>query len=112
MPIYTDIPFVQANDGVLDVMLVPPTSIVGWSIGFQVTRRFGGSSGIIQKYMASGFLGVSGITPINAGIGQFRVTINTNDTSGLSYGAYAAQALRLDSGFRTTLTEGFLVLTP
>lgn len=112
MPIYTDMPFVQANDGVLDVMLVPPTSIVGWSIQFQVTKRFGSSSGVVQKFMASGYQGVSGISPINSTIGQFRITLNASDTSGLQYGAYAAQVFRVDSGFRTTLTEGFMILSP
>ena len=71
------------------------------------------NSGVFIKSCASGHGdGVSGITVTNSGAGQFQVAIRSVNTSGLDLGNYAYTFIRTDSGFRTTLAEGYVILTP
>lgn len=112
MPIYVDMPCVQLQDRTISVGLEPPTGVSGWTLQFLATRRFGGTSGLITKSAASGFNNVSGINVTNGPLGQFDVEIDSADTSGLAYGAYATKIQRLDSGSVTPLTEGFLLILP
>ena len=112
MPIIANYPLVRGQDGTLTISLTPATSISGWTIQATFLQRFGGSSGLIQKSMASGHDGVSGISLLDGAAGSFRVTINAGDTSGLEYGNYSYNVSRLDSGFATVLSEGFLLLKP
>lgn len=78
-----------------------------------VQHRFGGISGIIVKSVASGFAaGQSGFTYLNSGQGQFQVNFNSVDTSGMDYGNFAFAIERLDSGSRTVISEGYLMLSP
>jgi anti-sigma factor RsiW len=111
MPIQCDFNFSRYEDGVLSISMRPPVSIGAWNLLFSLSKRFGGEP-TINKYAASGFSNVSGIAVVNSGQGTFSVTINSVDTSGLEYGNYAFQAIRTDSGSRTVLSEGYLVLTP
>ena len=69
----------------LTVTLTPPTNIGGWSIRWMAQRYFGGLSGLVTKYTASGFDGQSGITITNSGQGVFNVQINSADSSGMPY---------------------------
>ena len=112
MPIYANIPFSQYADGLINVDLKPNAAIGGLDMRFTVWRHFGGSSGLIQKSMASGYYGVSGMNIVNSGEGQFQIQLNSIDTSGLPYGNYAAAVENWSSGFRTTVSEGFLTLYP
>ena len=112
MPVYTEVTVTRYDDGVLTIGLAPPTAIGGWDISFEVEKRFGGTSGLIVKSIASGYNGQSGITITNSGAGIFTVSITSPNVSGLDYGAYAYQACRLDSGFITTLAEGYINLIP
>lgn len=111
--VFTELSLIAYSDGVLTIGLQPPTAIGGWSIDFKMTKRFRGESGLIQKYCASGYgNGASGITVTNSGQGIFAVRVNEGNTSGLDPGTYAIQAKRTDSGFATSLTQGWLVLLP
>ena len=113
MPVIQDIgPVCRATDATVTVAIDPPVLISGFALQFQVMHRFGGISGLINKYAASGFNNVSGINVTNAANGQFTVSIGATDTSGLDYGNFAYRALRTTSGSQTVLSEGFLVLVP
>ena len=112
MPVIGDFSIIKLEDGILYVELAPPVAIGGMALSCQVTRRFGGTSGLIQKSVSSGFNGASGISVINSGQGMLSVAIRSQDTSGLDYGNYAFSILRTDSGSRTVLTEGFFVVEP
>lgn len=113
MPVQADYSFVRMDDGTITVGLQEPTNIAGWGIQFQVSKRFDGGSGLIVKSMASGFVnGQSGITMVNAAQGIFNINLNGVDTSGLQPGNYASKCERINSGFHTTLTVGYLILLP
>lgn len=113
MAVKVDVSIARNEDAVLAITMAPPVNIAGWNIRFRAQHRFGGLSGFITKSAASGFGGgQSGITIANSGTGAFNVRLNSPDTSGQEYGAYAYTAERMDSGFRTVLTEGYLILSP
>lgn len=105
-------PYSQFSDGTLTIPLQPPTAIGGWNVRMTCMKRFGGVSGFFVKSMASGFYGVSGMNIVNSGNGTMNATINSADTSGMAYGTYAVVIERMDSGFRTPLSNGFLINTP
>lgn len=111
MPVIVDFPFIKQTDGNLDISLTPSVPIGGWGLEWIMEKRFGGVSGIVEKFAASGFYG-SGITLINSGTGVFRIRLDAVDTSGIDYGAYAFTARRTNSGFETTLAEGYVVIQP
>ena len=112
MPIQTDIPWTKFEEGNLNVEVVPAVNISGWNIRLTTSKRFGGSSGLIVKSCASGYNDVSGINVTNGVGGKFSVRLYTSNTSGLDYGCFATVIERLDSGSRSTITEGFLILLP
>lgn len=112
MPIISDFGLGQQEDGTLSIGLTPPTVISGWSLRFFVTKRFGGVSGLIQAYAASGFNNVSGINVVNGQQGIFQVSIPSVATSGMDAGNLSYTIARLDSGSRTILSEGYILLTP
>lgn len=112
MPVIVNITISRYEDAVLTIGLEPPTPVGGHTIQFQTLRAFGGVSGLINKYVASGLNNQSGINITNSGQGIFNVRINELDTSGWNYGNYAYQVKRLDSGFATVYTEGFINLVP
>lgn len=113
MPAYSDFCITKKNDSTLTIPLSPPVPIGGWEVEFQLNQNFPlppKSSGLIVKSMASGFYGVSGMNIVNSGQGSFRVSIPSVDTSGLCAGNYAYAIRRTNSGFYTTLTEGYASL--
>ncbi len=112
MPVLVDFSLSRPESATLTVSMTPAVPIGGWSIQFQALKRFGGISGLITKSVSSGFNGLSGITVTNSGQGVFNISLYSSDTSGLSYGNYAYSNMRLDSGFITVLTEGYLQLIP
>ena len=112
MPVQADFSMSKLEDGVLQINMTPAVPIGGWSILFQVVKRFGGTSGLIVKSAASGFNGTSGITVTNSGNGVFNVNIWSADTSGLQFGNYVYNATRTNSGFNTVLSEGVFLLSP
>ena len=113
MPIISDFSLSKMEDAILNVSIAPATAIGGWHIQFQVQQRHGGISGLITASCASGFGGgVSGITVTNSGEGRFRVAVNSPQTSGWNYQNFAYNITRLDSGSRTIITEGNLLLMP
>lgn len=114
MPVLTDFDLNRYEDGLLVVNVNPAVPIGGWSIQFLAERRFGGSSGgLIVKSAASGYGGgASGITILSSGGGQFRVQIDSADTSGRDPGDYAFSINRLDSGSRTLISQGYMRLMP
>jgi len=113
MPVIADFgEFAQYEDGLINVSLAPPTNISGWSLQFQVGKRFGWTSGLITRSCASGFNNVSGINVVNGAQGQFKISLQSVDTSGMNFGAYAGYCQRLDSGFHTNLVEGYLIVVP
>lgn len=107
-----DFSMAPREDGTLAVSMTPPVGISGWSLQFLLQKNFGGISGLIVKSAASGFNNVSGINILDGVQGQFNVKINSVDTSGFSSQNYAYTIARLDSGFVTTLVEGYLLLQP
>lgn len=109
MPIQQDFGLVLREDGVIQTVMEPSTNIAGWNLQTLVTKRPGHLSGLIVKSAASGYGGgQSGITITNSGQGIFTTAINSVDSSGFDPGAYAYRTERLDSGFRSVLTEGYL----
>lgn len=113
MAIQFDLPLARWEDGILTVALDPPTPIAGWDLRFKVQKRFGIASGLIEKVSSSGFVGgQSGITVVNSGAGVINIAINKPDTSGLAFGNYACSVQRVNSGFQTALSQGFLILYP
>ncbi len=112
MPTQSDFSLTPLEDGVFIINMAPGTPIGGWAMRFQAQKRFGGISGFMQKYTASGYNGQSGINITNSGQGQFNVQLNSVDTSGLNFGVYTYCCERLDVGSRTVLSEGFITLLP
>lgn len=114
MAIQFDMPLAKFEDGILTVSLSPPTAIGGWDIRFHSQKRFGTiTSGAVIKSCSSGFgAGQSGITVVNSGQGIMNIRINEANTSGWEFGNYAATVQRFSSGFRTVLSQGFLILYP
>ena len=114
MPVYQNFSMAKFENAVLAVTITPPTAVGSWNLSFVVMKRFNGEESLIVKSSTSGFgAGQSGITILNSGNGQIAVKINTPDTSGLcpNY-AYAFALTRVNSGFNTVLTEGYLKLLP
>ena len=109
--IVSDIAYTRMEDGVLTIGLAPPTAVGGWAAQFTVLKRFGGVSGLINKFTSSGYSNVSGIQVTSSGNGIFGVTINSYDTSGLDPGAYVYQFSRTTSGSYDVLSEGYFLLT-
>lgn len=107
---YTDFSWIKYDDGVLTIALTPPAPIGGWDLRFSLTKRFGGESLLVTKSCASGYNNVSGINIVNSGQGIFNVALSSVDTSGLQPGLYASRCERMNSGARTTLSEGYMVL--
>ncbi len=113
MAILTDFSLIRFEDGIISFSLTNPTNITGWSVEFQVKKRFDSCSGRITKSAdATFFNGQSGITFTNAAQGRFNVTINSVDTSGFDFGNYAYSIERQNAGNRTVLTTGFFLLYP
>ena len=75
-------------------------------------NRFGGISGFAIASVASGYNGQSGINITNSGQGVLNITIPSLATSGIDFKNYAFAIERLDSGFRTVLSEGYVLLLP
>jgi hypothetical protein len=107
-----DFRYIQYKAGTLTVGVTPPVPIGDWDIRFQVTKRFGGASGLIQKYYSSGYNGASGITIVDSGAGIFNIGLKSVDTSGLMWGNYAYTAERRNSGVEGTISLGTLILLP
>ena len=113
MAIFDNFALIRGEDAILSVSLNPPTPITDWNLLFRVNRRFGSCSGLIFKSAdLPTFNNVSGINVTNGPGGMFQVTINSVDTSGLSFGNYAFQTVRQDTGSQTVLNTGFLTLLP
>ena len=113
MTIATNYSFARGDDVTLQVSMVPPTSIAGWSIQFLVQKHFGGLSGLITKTGASGYGGgQSGVTVTNSGQGVFNIAIAAQNTSGFEFSPLSYAITRLDSGSTNVLTEGFVNILP
>ena len=112
MPVIVDFSLGKMEDGTLIVSMSPPTSIGGADIRFQVSKRFGSTSGLILKSVSSGYNNVSGINVTSSGDGRMSITINSPDTSGMDYGNYAYSLERFTSGSRSIITEGYLMVLP
>ncbi len=123
MPVEVEISLVRQEDVVATLSMVPPVPISSWSIELNVSKRLGGET-LFKKCYSSGYDTVSGIHILDSGVGPARpgylvswagilsFRINSVDTSGWTFGNYAFQVVRLDSGSRTVATEGYLLVTP
>ena len=123
----TDFNFSVGEQFTAQINLRPNTSISGWTLVNWTTKRYGGWSGLIQKYWGgSGFVasgsplgcsgpfvnGQSGINvtdPIN---GVIAVSFGQPDTSGWSPGNYYNYTERVDSGYQTFLNQSTITLKP
>ncbi len=109
--IQVDVPLVKYSDGLLEIALEPSAPIGGQAFVFTVTKRFGGLSGLVIKSLASGYAnGESGITVTNSGLGVVSIALNTSDFSGKDPGVYACDYSRVDSGYHTPVTRGYIML--
>ena len=111
MSVIQDFSLARYDDGALIIGMIPPTPVGGWNIQFSLMKHLGGS-GFVNKIVTSGFNNLSGISVTNSGQGVFNISLQSQDTSGLPYGNYPYAVERMDSGFRTTLTEGYVILLP
>lgn len=116
MPSFSNYAFSRTEDGIISVSISPPTPIGGWNIEFNAYDHFDGNSGRIKKSCDSGFCtNQSGITITNSGNGQFNIflyKLGVTDASGFQYGNMAWTIERMNSGFHTVVSEGFLSLNP
>lgn len=112
MPVYKDFNLVRYEDGTLIVSMTPPIPIGGWDISFSVNKHFGMGigSGLINKYVGSGYNNQSGINITNSGNGVFSVSIRSMDTSGVDAGSYVYSIDRVTSGNRSSLTQGYFTV--
>ena len=102
--------FSRYQDAILTIDMAPSFNVFGCQGEFFLTERKGGDR-IFTKSFNSGYTtGQSGITVTNTGIGRFNVTIDSVNTSGLDFGNYFATFKRLNSGFITTLSEGYITV--
>lgn len=112
MPVFSTYAICRLNDGALTVQLVQPTAIGGWSLRTDFSHRLNGTP-FVSKYLSSGQVnGTSGITVMNSGAGVFKTEIDPKDTSGIDYCNVAYNVVRTDSGFYTTIAQGYEVLYP
>ena len=111
MPVSVEISLVRQEDVVATLSMTPPVAISSWSIELNVSKRLGGTT-LFKKSYSSGYDEVSGIHILDSGAGILSIRINSADTSGWTFGNYAFQVVRLDSGSRTVATEGYLLVTP
>ena len=108
MPQYFDFGLIPNTDLTLQVQMTPPVNISSWGIQLYMTTRFGGISGVIVSYLASGYSNnVSGMSIINSGQGIFSAFIPKLLMSGRDTGDYAYNFNRTDSGSAAVLVEGF-----
>mgnify|MGYP001606604572 CR=1 FL=1 len=110
-PISSDFSMMKMEDGIVVLSIAPPVAIGAWNIRFTVQHHFDGTSNLVTKSTASGYVG-SGITIANSGQGVINIALNSADTSGWDYKAYAFQTERLDSGNRQVLSQGYFMLLP
>lgn len=104
-----DFPVPKFADVGLLVNLTPAQPVGGRSVRFEVRKRYGGSTVLINKTCSPGIS--SGITVTNSGQGVLLVSILSVDTSGLSFGAYPYEVELLDTP-RTPVADGFLIVGP
>lgn len=109
MPIISDWPQPLDDDGNLTIGIIPPIPIGGMSLLFLLGTRFGDldSNPLITFSVASGYSGASGLTITNSGKGTLQASFSMARKSGWDEGAYAYRLRRADSGYSTTLVEGF-----
>lgn len=113
MPVITEYGLCRLEDGTLVVNLTPPGRIDNMTIRYLETKRFGQqTSGYVEKWYASGYNTVSGISIINSGEGVMRITMDSVETSGREYGNYSFRVERMDSGYRTVIAEGYRMVNP
>lgn len=118
MPVQIDFALARFDDGTLVVALEPPQPVGGWNIQYTQWKRMpqttsgGPVSGLVTKSCTSGYqAGQSGITVTNSGQGVFSVALFGTDISGTAdSGPYFYRVERLDSGYRSTLSEGYRLM--
>lgn len=99
----------MSDAGTVVLALTPPTSIGGWQISYtQSLRKYGDP--LLTKSLASGFLGVSGMSITSSGDGVMSISFSPQEVSGLNPGAYYYSVQRTNSGFNTTLVEGYRLM--
>jgi hypothetical protein len=109
MTMEADFAFCRYCDGVLTVSMAPPVAIGGWSLQVEFSHRMGSAEPLFTRYAASGYVG-SGITVVSSGAGIFTVQVDAPDTSGMQLKNYACLAKRTDSGSRTDIFKGYMLL--
>jgi hypothetical protein len=113
MAVFQTITYIKYDDGLITIAMTPPQPIGQWSIHFQLNRQAEISvSGLVNKYVGSGYNNVSGINITSSGQGTFNVGITSTDTAALNTGTYYYTAIRTDSGFVSVLSEGYFILQP
>lgn len=112
MPSLQNFSWIKFQDGTLTMQLEPPVPVTGRSVAFALYKRFGGVVPLIQKYMASGYYGVSGMNIAASGLGLVNISINSLDTSGLDPGNYAGTIQFTDSGSKVPATLSYFQLMP
>lgn len=107
MPLFNDFTLYRYDKGTVVLSLIPATSVVGWSLKFEMTKRKEGTP-IITNYAASGYsTGQSGINVTNGGEGVMAITLYPEFVSGKDIGNYYFSLKRTDSGLESTLAEGY-----
>ena len=111
--VWIDFPLPLHSDGTLQVNMVPPAPISGWSIQFDLMYRFNSPQPIVSKYLASGYTAdQSGCTLVDGSIGIFQIALHPPEVSGLNDGNFAYRVFRTDSGSATDVTAGFRLANP
>lgn len=104
----------EQQNGNLQIVLSPPTSISGWTIQTDLMYRFNSPQPILSLYLASGYTsGQSGCTIVDGVQGIFNVSYSGSQVSGLSQSTNVLcyKSFRTDSGAPTPLVGGYRLLT-
>lgn len=111
MPVILDFSLPIQSDATLAVAMQPSTNVSGWTIEFNLMKRFGGEPRVARS-CASGYNNVSGVNVTDGSLGYFTVSLRRADTSGQDYGVQSYQINRNMSGRFEPLCEGFVTFTP
>jgi hypothetical protein len=99
MSIANHITFFRGEDITLNFQMTPVQDITGWTITLKVANTLAGTIEITKTASVT-----------NGPAGQFTCSIANADTASLPVGRYVWDCRRVDSGYRSTLADGYITL--
>jgi hypothetical protein len=99
MSVTSHINFFRGEDVVINFTMTPVQDITGWTLTFKVADQLAGTIKITKTAAI-----------VNGPAGQFSVSIANADTSSLAVGRYVWDVRRVDSGYKSTVADGYITL--